>query len=82
MIVGKSSSFPATNVSLVQTLDRLGHWGHMTDDSATIFSQSVLQEVNASSAGMDRGVHSLMFIQHFLGVCDLSECRLSFLSHN
>ena len=51
----------------VQSLDRLGRQGDMTDDSAEIPFQSFLQEAIVDSSDMDRAVHSLMLsIQHFL----------------
>ena len=52
--------------SSVQSLDWLGHWGDMRDDSAEILFQSFLQEALVSSSSMGRYVHSLMLsIQHF-----------------
>ena len=51
----------------VQSLDQLGHWGYIRDDSAEILFQSFLQEVLVSSSCMGRDVHSLMLsFQHFL----------------
>ena len=53
--------------SWVQSLDWLGHWGDVRDDSAEILSQSFMQETLVSSSGMGRDVHSLMLsIQRFL----------------
>ena len=47
-------------------LIRLGHQGHMRNDSAEILLQSFLQEAHLSSSGIGRNVHSLMLsIQHF-----------------
>ena len=55
--------------SSVQSLDRLGHQGDMTDDSSQILFQSFLREAIVSNSGTGRDVHSLMLsIQHFL--CD------------
>ena len=54
-------------LSSVQSLDRLGCWGDITDNSAEILFQSFLQEAPVSSSGMGRDVLSLMLsIQHFL----------------
>ena len=44
-------------VSSVQSLDRLGHWGDMMNDSAEILFQAFLQEAIVSSSGMGRDVH-------------------------
>ena len=43
----------------LQSLDRLGHRGDMTDDPAEILFQSFLQEAVVSSSGTGRDVHSL-----------------------
>ena len=51
----------------VQSLDRLGCWGGMMDDSAGVLFQSFLQGALVSGSRMGRDVHCLMLsIQHFL----------------
>ena len=53
--------------SSIQSLDHLGHWEYMKDDSAETLYQYFLQEALVNSFGMDRDVHSLMLsTQHFL----------------
>ena len=44
----------------VQSLDQLGCWGEMRDDSSEILFQSLLQEALVSSSCLGRDVHSLM----------------------
>ena len=52
-------------LSSVQSLDRVGPFGNMMDDSAEILFQSFLQEARVSSSGIGRDVQSLMLpIQH------------------
>ena len=54
-------------ISSVQSLDRVGHWGDITDDSGEILIQSFLQEAIVSSSSIGRDVHSLtLSIKHFL----------------
>ena len=79
-LLGEGSQFQMTHSHLypveyntytpfraVQSLDRLGRRGDMTDDSAEIFFQSFLQEAIVSSSGMGRDVYALtLSIQHFL----------------
>ena len=60
-------SCPEYQFSSVRSLDCLGRWGNMRDDSAEILFQSFLRKALVSSSGMDGDVHSLtLFIQHFL----------------
>ena len=56
------------NPRLLQSCDRLGRRGDMTNDSAEILFQSFLpREAIVSSSGMNRDVHSFMLaIQHVL----------------
>ena len=65
----QTTSVPRLNdrLSSLQSLDRLGHWGNMRDDSAEILFQSFLKEAFVSSSGLGRNVHSLTFsVQRFL----------------
>ena len=60
----------------VQSLDQLGRWRVMRDDSAEIIFRSFLQEALVSNSGMSRDVHSLVLpTQHFL-------CRQRRRSHS
>ena len=53
--------------SSVQSVDRSGRRGHMTDDSAEMFFQCFLQEAIVSSSGIGWDAHSLMLsIKHSL----------------
>ena len=45
---------PLHHSSSVQSLDRLGHWGDMRDDSAEILFQSFLWVADVNSSGMSR----------------------------
>ena len=48
----------------VQSLEQLGRWGNMMDDSAEILFQSFLRETTVSDTGMGRGVRSLTDVVH------------------
>ena len=49
----------------VQSLDQLGCWVDMKDDSAQILSRSFLQEAIVSNSGMNRDAQFLtLSIQH------------------
>ena len=61
VICDASCTRPTKSVQFasLQSLDRLGHRGDMTNDSAEILFQSFLQEAVVSSSGTGRDVHSL-----------------------